>query len=112
MSIQCENGYVKDGVRGILCRRAGDPKDGDLKGIAHALCGHQRFCPNQRCYTMLPGWEKCTRRQGERIASVPAELCNGYASETREEAAGSEKEQTAGKPRAKKKTARKATEGA
>ena len=61
--MQCENGYVKKGVHGILCKKAEEPKDGDLRGIAHALCGHQRFCPNQKCYTMLPGWEKCMKRE-------------------------------------------------
>jgi hypothetical protein len=28
--MQCENGYTKDGVRGILCREAEEPKKGDL----------------------------------------------------------------------------------
>lgn len=92
--MQCENGYTKPGVRGILCRKAESPADGDLKGIAHALCGHQRFCPNQKCYTMLPGWENCAKRR-----------------DTREEAAGREIEAQAGKPKGKKKSARKATDG-
>ena len=60
--MQCENGYIKPGVRGILCRKAEAPTDGNLKSVAHALCGHQRFCPNDRCYTFLPSWEKCTKR--------------------------------------------------
>lgn len=93
--MQCENGYTKPGVRGILCRKAEDPKDGDLKGIAHALCGHQRFCPNQGCYMMLPGWENCTKRR-----------------ETREEAAESEIETQASKPKGTKKTAKKSAESA
>lgn len=62
--MQCENGYTKPGVRGILCRKCEEPKEGDLRSVAHALCGHQRFCPNQRCYQFLPGWEKCTLRDG------------------------------------------------
>lgn len=76
--MQCENGYVKSGVRGILCREAEEPKSGDLRSVAHALCGHQRFCPNQRCYQMLPGWEACPKRRqsreeaaGEKIAAQP-----------------------------------------
>lgn len=60
--MNCEHAYTKDGVRGYLCARAEEPKSGDLKGIAHALCGQQRFCPNMRCYQMLPGWEKCPKR--------------------------------------------------
>ena len=77
--MQCENGYTKPGVKGILCRKAEEPKEGNLRSTAHALCGHQLFCPNARCYTLLPGWEKCTKRDG--IAT---------ATETREEAAGEE----------------------
>ena len=92
--MQCENGYIKPGVKGILCRKAEAPADGDLKGIAHALCGHQRFCPNQKCYTMLPGWENCAKRR-----------------KRREEAAERETEPQAGKPKGKKKNARKATDG-
>lgn len=96
--MQCENGYTKPGVRGILCRKAEEPKDGDMRSTAHALCGHQRFCPSARCYMMLPGWEKCTKRG-----------CG------REEAAESKIEQAADKPKARKKKARagadKAQEG-
>lgn len=61
--MQCENGYTKPGVRGILCREAEEPQGGDLGSVAHALCGHQRFCPNERCYTFLPSWESCTKRR-------------------------------------------------
>lgn len=39
--MQCENGYTKPGVKGILCRKAKEPKSGDLRSTAHALCGHQ-----------------------------------------------------------------------
>ena len=93
--MQCENGYIKPGVRGILCRKAESPADGDLKGIAHALCGHQRFCPNQNCYTMLPGWENCTKLREKPV-----------------EAAESETAPEAGKPKGKKKTAKKSAESA
>lgn len=62
--MQCENGYTKPGVKGILCRKCEEPKKGDLRSVAHALCGHQRFCPNAQCYQFLPGWEKCTMRDG------------------------------------------------
>lgn len=109
--MQCENGYIKPGVRGILCRKAEAPTDGNLKSVAHALCGHQRFCPNQKCYTMLPGWENCTKRKGERIATTPTELRNDNTAETREEAAGRETEPQVGKPKGKKKTAKKSADG-
>lgn len=72
--MQCENGYIKDGVRGILCRKAEAPKDGDLKGIAHALCGHQRFCPNQRCHVLLPSWENCTKRREKPVEAAGREI--------------------------------------
>ena len=74
--MQCENGYIRDDVRGILCRKAEEPKPGDLRSEAHALCGHQRFCPNQRCFTFLPGWERCTLRRKKddnNAAEKPAE---------------------------------------
>lgn len=90
--MECEHGYIKDGVRGILCRKCEPPIPGDLKSEAHALCGHQRFCPNERCYMFLPGWESCVKRR-ERPA----------------EAAGSEIVPQASKSAAKKKRAQKAS---
>lgn len=93
--MQCENGYTKDGVRGILCRKAEEPKNGDLKSVAHALCGHQRFCPNERCFMFLPSWEKCTKRREKPV-----------------EAAGRENDNQEGKPKGKKKTAKKSAESA
>lgn len=74
--MQCENGYTKPGVRGILCRKAEEPKSGDLKSTAHALCGHQRFCPNQRCYQMLPGWEKCPLRREKPVEAAETEIAS------------------------------------
>ena len=73
--MQCENGYIRDDVRGILCRKAEEPKPGDLRSEAHALCGHQRFCPNQRCFTFLPGWERCTlrRKKDDNAVEKPVE---------------------------------------
>ena len=106
--MQCENGYTKPGVRGILCRKAEAPKDGDIRSTAHALCGHQRFCPNARCYMMLPGWEKCTRRDTP-IAADAALPPEGEAS--REEAAGEEIPVKKTKRTAKKKSAEKAADG-
>lgn len=91
--MQCENGYTKPGVRGILCRKMEEPKDGDLKATAHALCGNQRFCPTQRCFQMLPGWEKCPKRRESAV-----------------EAAGSEIAAKAGKSTGKKKREQKASE--
>ena len=99
--MQCKNGYTKPGVKGILCRKAKEPKDNDMRSTAHALCGHQRFCPNARCYTLLPGWEKCVLREN-----------TAAAQETREEAAGREIETQEGKPKGKKKTAKKSAESA
>ena len=107
--MQCENGYVKPGVKGILCRKCEEPKEGDLRSVAHALCGHQRFCPNARCYTLLPGWEKCTMREdtssGLRPPSPQGE------GESREEAAGEEMPAKKTKRTAKKKSAEKAADG-
>ena len=98
--MQCENGYTKPGVKGILCRKAKEPKENDMRSTAHALCGHQRFCPNARCYTMLPGWEKCVLREAA-----------DKASEIREEAAGEEMPVKKTKRAAKKKSAEKAADG-
>lgn len=119
--MQCENGYTKDGVRGILCREAEEPKSGDLRSVAHALCGHQRFCPNAGCYTFLPSWEKCTKRKRQdpstslrfaqddppigADAPLPPE---GEA--RREENAGEEIAPKAVKSTAKKKRTQKAAE--
>lgn len=72
--MQCENGYTKDGVRGILCRKAEEPKIGDMRSTAHALCGNQRFCPTQRCYQMLPGWEKCPLRREKPVEAAETEI--------------------------------------
>ena len=93
--MQCENAYIKDGVRGILCRKLGEAKNWDMASVAHALCGHQRFCPNERCYAMLPSWEKCTKRREKPV-----------------EAAGREIETQEGKPKGKKKTTKKSAESA
>lgn len=113
--MQCENGYVKNGVHGILCRKCEEPKEGDLRSIAHALCGHQRFCPNARCYQFLPSWEKCTLRgrtpQSAPLAELTAPLA-GEPSDGREEGAGKEIEPQAGKPKGKKKEAKKSAESA
>ena len=98
--MQCENGYTKPGVKGILCRKAKEPKENDMRSTAHALCGHQRFCPNARCYTMLPSWEKCLLR--ENTAAAP---------EIREEAAEEEMTVKKTKRAAKKKSAEKAADG-
>lgn len=111
--MQCENGYTKPGVKGILCRKCEEPKTGDLRSVAHAMCGHQRFCPNARCYTMLPGWEKCTKRetpQSAPLAALTAPLA-GEHSEGREEAAEEEMTVKKGKRTAKKKNAEKAADG-
>ena len=75
--LECENAYTKTGIRYILCKKAVEPAPGDIRAEAHALCGHQRFCPRVRACTLLPTWEKCTKRDVN-------------ARQTREEAAGSE----------------------
>lgn len=98
--MQCENGYTKPDVKGILCRKCEEPKESDMRSMAHALCGHQRFCPNARCYTMLPGWEKCLLR--ENTAAAP---------EIREEAAEEEMPVKKTKRAAKKKSAEKTADG-
>lgn len=113
--MQCENGYVKKGVHGILCKKAEEPKEGDLRSVAHALCGHQRFCPNQKCYTMLPGWEECMKRertpQSAPQAALTAPLA-GEPSDGREEGAGEEKAAKKTKRTAKKKSAEAGAENA
>lgn len=108
--MQCENGYTKTGVKGILCRKAKEPKENDMRSTAHALCGHQRFCPNARCYTMLPGWEKCTKRDDTSSAAGAAPSPQGEG-ESREEAAGEEMPAKKTKRTAKKKSAEKAADG-
>ena len=108
--MQCENGYTKPGVKGILCRKAKEPKENDMRSTAHALCGHQRFCPNQRCYTMLPGWEKCVLRDDTSSAAGAAPSPQGEG-ESREEAAGEEMPAKKTKRTAKKKSAEKAADG-
>ena len=107
--MQCENGYTKPGVKGILCRKAKEPKENDMRSTAHALCGHQRFCPNARCYTMLPGWEKCVLRDDTSSAlRAPSPQGEGRG---REEAAGDEMPVKKTKRTAKKKSAEKAADG-
>ena len=106
--MQCENGYTKLGVRGILCRKCGEPKEGDLRSVAHALCGHQRFCPNARCYQFLPSWEKCTMR-GNSLRPSATSLKEGGVG--REEGAGEELPAKKGRRTAKKKSAEKGTDG-
>lgn len=112
--MQCENGYTKPGVKGILCRKCEEPKENDMRSTAHALCGHQRFCPNQRCYTLLPGWEKCVLRERTPQSAPQAALTAPLAGEPidgREEGAGEEMPAKKGKRVAKKKSAEKAADG-
>lgn len=106
--MQCENGYVKHGVRGILCRKCEEPKEGDLRSIAHALCGHQRFCPNARCYQFLPSWEKCTLRVNSRRPSSTSIKEGGVG---REEGVGEEMQAKKSKRTEKKKNAEKEAAG-
>lgn len=106
--MQCENGYTKPGVRGILCRKCDEPKEGDLRSIAHALCGHQRFCPNARCYQFLSSWEKCTLRVNSLRPSDNSLKDGGIG---REEAAGEEMPAKKSKRSAKKKNAEKEADG-
>ncbi len=68
--MQCEHAYTDPKVRGILCKKCDAPCGSGAKGVVHALCGHQRFCPTARCYTLLPGWEKCVKR---RVSAETAE---------------------------------------
>ena len=106
--MQCENGYIKDGVRGILCREAEEPKSGDLRSVAHALCGHQRFCPNAGCYTFLPSWEKCTKRKRQ---DPSTSLRSAHDDNVKPvEDAGEETAPKTVKTTAKKKRAQKAAE--
>lgn len=106
--MQCENGYVKPSVKGILCRKCEEPKEGDLRSMAHALCGHQRFCPNARCYQFLQSWEKCTMRENSLRPSATSLKEGG---EGREEGAGEEMPVKKGRRTAKKKSAEKDATG-
>lgn len=92
--MQCENAYLKPGVRYILCKKAKEPGNNDMRAQAHALCGHQRFCPNARACSLLPGWEKCMKRD----ANAP---------QMREEAAESIAEEKPKKNTRKKKAKEK-----
>lgn len=105
--MQCENGYTKPGVKGILCRKCEEPKNGDLKSVAHALCGHQRFCPNARCYQFLPSWEKCTMRE----KGTDCHVAGVSRNDNREEGAGEEMPAKKGKRTAKKKSAENGADG-
>lgn len=106
--MQCENGYTKPGVRGILCRKAEEPNSGDLGSVAHALCGHQRFCPNERCFMFLPSWEKCTMRKRQDPSTSLRFAQDGNVKPV--EAAGEEIAPKAVKSTSKKKRAQKTAE--
>ena len=94
--MQCENAYIKEGVRYILCRKEKEPDIRDQRALTHAMCGHQRFCPNIRACTLLPSWERCLKR-----AKNHSQVCG----EAAENAAGGEKPVRT----AKKKSVQKAS---
>lgn len=71
--MECKNAYTKDGINYILCRRCAEPAAGDIREICHAMCGFQRFCPNMRACTLLPGWPGCTRLRAAETAKTTAE---------------------------------------
>lgn len=96
--MQCENAYIKEGVRYILCRKEKEPDMRDQRALTHAMCGHQRFCPNIRACTLLPSWERCLKR-AEKPAQVRGEAAENAASKERSART------------AKKKIAQKASEG-
>lgn len=95
--MECENAYTKKGIRYILCKKAPEPRAWNVREEAHALCGHQRFCPHIRACTLLPTWEKCPRRD----VNSP---------QTREEAAESEIKEAPKKAVRRKKASEKAKE--
>lgn len=94
--MQCENAYIKEGVRYILCKKEKEPDIRDQRALTHAMCGHQRFCPNIRACTLLPSWERCLKR-----AENHPQVCG----EAAESAAGEEKPTRT----AKKKSTQKAS---
>ena len=96
--MECKNAYRKDGINYILCRCAGEPDPRDTHAICHAMCGFQRFCPNIRDCTLLPGWTGCTRLKAQTLPR------------TAQEAAGSGKEAGAGSDSPKKRTRKKGAE--
>lgn len=97
--MQCENAYIKEGVRYILCRKEKEPDLRDQRALTHAMCGHQRFCPNNRACTLLPSWEHCLKR-----AEKPVQV--------RGEAAGNDAGAKKPAGTAKKKSTQKASEEA
>lgn len=66
--MDCKNAYLLNGVDYILCRKVQKPDAKDRKAVAHALCAHQKFCPQKGCHTMEAGWESCKRL----ISEAPA----------------------------------------
>lgn len=73
--MECEHAYTKPGVRFILCRKcAEEAKPGDKRAEAHALCGHQRFCPNKRACTLLPSWKDCVKRRETREEAAETKI--------------------------------------
>lgn len=73
--MECEHAYTKPGVRFILCRKcAAELKPGGRQAEAHALCGHQRFCPNKRACTLLPSWKDCVKRRETREEAAETKI--------------------------------------
>lgn len=59
--MECKHAYKMRGVRYILCEKTGRPDAENPMEVAHAMCGHQRFCPDAHCCTLLPTWRECMR---------------------------------------------------
>ena len=117
--MECEHAYTKPGVRFILCRKcAAESTDShanaaalarnDRREEAHALCGHQRFCPNKRACTLLPSWKDCVKRREGTDCHAPQGVArNDRGAETREEAAETKIPAKPSKRKATKKSAEK-----
>lgn len=86
--MDCKNAYIPEGERVIFCRKSPKPDRHDTKARMHAICAHQRFCPNVRNCVLLPEWKSCRR-------------LNAEAAQGRAEAAGEQKKQNTSKHKRK-----------
>ena len=59
--MECKYAYKAKGVRYILCEKTGTPDATNPMEVAHAMCGHQHFCPDRNCCALLPTWRECVR---------------------------------------------------
>ena len=68
--MDCIHAYFKDNIPYVLCDCDGTPRTARLDEVTKYMCGYQRFCPNIRVCTLLPGWRECSKL---RTQQAPAE---------------------------------------